>query len=527
VRPQEEKTAMSEHSGDGERQRRLDALRNLIQQAAPQTDAQPTETTAPHPALADDHAQVSGGYRRWRRAALIGVAVVIVVAIAGGVILRGAGHSGQPGANTTPALAVKGFDLNGIIYCASQPAWSPDGKQLAVFGQTNLPTDNCVAYNPQIDAATNGGGIYHSSNVATGFALVILNSATGHVTHRETLPAPSPDALCAGASGCQIQNTNLQSLAWTPDGHSIALFLTYELLTGTDPTGAPLNRQEAGALLIVQPGVGAPPRLLVAATPIAPANGSGEQAGLPLITWNLKTGAANVSAIPGALTGATPPYIPAYAWQASEQYIQITGDTIPFAPSYQWTADGQLRAAPSSATTPAASAITPWRSGVVGERRSPSDPVLYRTSQWLWSADGQYVTPDLATSAFLNLPGTNAAPATDGYMPPLVNPPNGANSAAIPLATGSEAGMTLAQSPDGTLLATLNCAPNDTAVLSIRANKGSDPLAQTHYTYLSGVLSLACYGDLNSLVWSPDGTRIATIDEQDAQIIVWQVNVRG
>jgi hypothetical protein len=518
---------MSAHSDDGERQRRLDALHSLIQQAAPKTDAQPTETTAPHPALADDDAQVSGGYRRWLRASLIGLAVVIVVAIAGGVILRRAGHSGQPGANTTSALVAKGFNLNGIIYCASQPAWSPDGKQFAVFGQTNLPTDNCVAYNPQIDAATNGGGVYHSRNVATSFALVILDSATGHVTQREALTAPSPGALCAGASGCQIQNTNLQSLAWTPDGHSIALFQTYELLTGTDPSGAPLNRQEAGALLIMQPDSGAPPRLLVAAAPPEPANASGDIPGLPLITWNLKTGTATTSAIPGALTGATPPYIPAYAWQANEQFILTSGDTIPLAPAYQWTADGQISAAPSSAATPAASAISPWRSGVVGERRSSTDPALYHTSQWLWSADGQYVTPDLATSAFLNLPGTDAAPATGGYMPPLVNPPNGATSAAIPPALRSEAGMALAQSPDGKLLATLNCAPNDTAVLSIRANKSSDPLAQIHYTYLSGVLSLGCYGDIDSLVWSPDGTRIATVDEQDAQIIVWQVNVRG
>lgn len=520
---------MSEQSDESERQRRLDALRNLTQQTTPPTDESPTTTTAPHPALAGSpgHAEGGGGNRRWRAAALIGLVVVIVVGVVGGVILRGAGHSGQPGANTTSPLVAKGFDLNGIIYCASQPAWSPDGKQLAVFGQTNLPTDNCVAYNPQIGAATNGGGVYHSINVATGFALVVLDSATGHVTQRETLTTPSPDALCAGASGCQIQNTNFQSLAWTPDGHSIALFLTYELLTGTDPAGAPLYRQEAGALLIMRPGSGTAPRLLLAAAPPEPANASGDIPGLPLITWNVKTGAANVSAIPGALTGATPPFIPAYAWQANEQFIQTTGDTIPFAPAYQWTANGQISAATGTTALPAASDISPWRSGVVGERRNATDPVLYRTSQWLWSADGLYVTPDLATSAFLNLPGTDAAPATGGYTPPLVNPPNGATSAAIPPALRSEAGMTLAQSPDGKLLATLHCAPNDTAVLSIRANKASDPLAQVHYTYLSGVLSLACYGDIDSIIWSPDGARIATIDEQDAQVIVWQVNVRS
>ncbi|MGH2501378.1 MAG: hypothetical protein ACRDID_02570, partial [Ktedonobacterales bacterium] len=350
---------MNDHSDEPDaRQQRLDALRNLIQRT-PLADETLTPTTAPHPALADDHTHVSGGFRRWRAAALIGLVVVIVVAVVGGVILRGAGHSGQPGANTTSALVAKGFDLNGIIYCASQPAWSPNGKQLAVFGQTNLPNDNCVAYNPQIGAATNGGGTYHSINVATGFALVVLDSATGHVTQRETLPAPSPGALCAGASNCQIQNTNLQSLAWTPDGHSIALFLTYELLTGTDPSGAPLNRQEAGALLIMQPGSSAPSRLLVAAAPPEPANASGDIPGLPLITWNVKTGAANVSTIPGALTGATPPYIPAYAWQANEQFIQTTGDTIPFAPAYQWTANGQISAATAPATPPAATDISP------------------------------------------------------------------------------------------------------------------------------------------------------------------------
>jgi hypothetical protein len=520
---------MSEQSDESERRRRLDALRHLTQQAAPQADESPASTTAPHPALANttDHAEGGGGNRRWRTAALIGLVVVVIVAVVGGVILRGAGRGEQPGANTTSALTVKGFNLNGQIYCASQPAWSPDGKLIAVFGQTNLPPDNCVPYNPQVIASTNGGGTYHSVNVATGFALVVLDSASGHVTQRDPLTTPSPAALCAGEGDCQIQNMNTQSLAWTPDGRSIALFLTYDLLTGVDPSGAPLNRQEAGALLIMQPGSSAPPRLLVAAAPPEPANASGDLAGLPLITWNLKTGAANVSAIPGALTGATPPFVPTYAWQPNEQFIQTPGDTIPFAPAYQWTVGGKISAAPGSAATPAASAISPWRSGAVGERRASTDPVLYRTSQWLWSADGQYVTPDLATSAFLNLPGVDAAPSTGGYMPPLVNPPNAATSAAIAQAAGSEAGMTLAQSPDGKLLAALQCAPDDTAILSIRANTGSDPLAQTHYRYLSGVLSLACYGDLDALVWSPDGARIATIDEQDAQIIVWQVNVRG
>jgi hypothetical protein len=521
---------MSERPDDArERQQRLDALRNLTQQTGPTTDESPTTTTAPHPALANTtgHAEGGGGSRRWRAAALIGLVVVGVVAVIGSVILRGVGRGEQPGANTTAALSVIGFSLNGVFECASQPAWSPDGKLIAVFGQTNLPTDNCVAYNPQISSATNGGGTYHSVNVATGFALVVLDSATGHVTQRDPLTAPSPAALCAGEGGCQIENVNTQSLAWAPDGHSIALFLTYDLLTGVDPSGAPLNRQEAGALFITQPGSSAPPRLLVAAASPEPANASGALAGLPLITWNLKTGAATVSAIPGALTGATPPFVPAYAWQPNEQFIQTPGDTIPFAPAYQWTAGGQISAAPGSAATPAASAISPWRSGAVGERRASTDPVLYRTSQWLWSADGQYVTPDLATSTFLNLPGVDAAPSTGGYMPPLVNPPNAATSAAISQAAGSEAGMTLAQSPDGKLLAALNCAPDDTAILSIRATKGSDPLAQTHYRYLSGVLSLACYGDIDALVWSPDGSRIATIDEQDAQIIVWRVNVRG
>lgn len=533
---------MSERSNDDiARQQRLDALRKLAGAQPSPASAAPQPTTAPHAALSgaglnqdsDTEAGVATvGGRRWRMAALIGLVALIIIAGAVGFTLRRNGAAlGPLGAKPLPpALTVKAFSVGSAagVYCASAPAWSPDGKSLAVFGQTNTPTDTCLPYDNQTVITAVGIAATVSANHPDGYALVILDSATGHIRGRVALPIPDQSALCGASTSCVIQNLSPQSLAWSPGGHSVATFFTYERLSGA--TGPTQSVQECGGLLIAQVGASATPsaapRLLLAAA--APQTiGAASLAGLPLFIWNLGSGTAATSAISGALTGATPPFIPSYQWAPDGQFIQTPGDTIPFAAAYEWSPDDQIVSVAAPAEQSRGVAVV-WSSGVVGQRRGATDPALFRTRQWLWSPDGQFVASNLGSSAYITTPGAIQPTVYSSYTPPLVNAPYVALDVAVKASLGAQAGVELAQSPDGKLLASYNCGTDGTiGQLTLRSVKSGDALAQATYTYPSSAFSLACSGDINDLHWSPDGVHLASADEQTAQVIVWQVNIHA
>lgn len=291
----------------------------------------------------------------------------------------------------------------------------------------------------------------------------------------------------------------------------VAIFFTYATLS----SDAPQRLREMGGLLLVTVGAAsAQTRLLLAVGPaqLAPT----DTLITPLIdylpaqrfTWNVATGAAKVTAIP----------------QMPPQSLSL--DTITFAPGWQWSA-GALTPASASASA-ANAALSPWASGVVGLRHNANEAALYRTSQWAWSPDGQVVTPNLATSAYLRLPGAQIPAATSsGYWPTSADAPDMATNAALAASLTSLAGVALAHSLNGALLASYSCDANaQQATLAVRAIKSAEPLAQATYTYPYSLYSLACVGNIDEPVWSPNGKRIAIGDEQDAQVTVWQASVR-
>ena len=85
--------------------------------------------------------------------------------------------------------------------------------------------------------------------------------------------------------------------------------------------------------------------------------------------------------------------------------------------------------------------------------------------------------------------------------------------------------MEWAQSWDDALLASASCAANGDGLLTIRALKSGQTLAHADYPYPLTSMSLGCAGDIGPLVWSPNSTRIASVDQQDDQLILWQTNV--
>lgn len=512
---------MSEPSDETERERRLNALRALAaqttQDAAPALDAAPPPTAAPAALAGKPEDASRPGRRRWGLALAVALVTLLVVALGVGYALR-RGPAIHATTTTAPTLTARTFSLSatGGVYCTTTPAWSPDSQRLALLGQTNRPQDSCEPYNPQVTLAQLAGGQnvpYVSVNQAAGYALVIFDSASGGVIQRVTLPTPSSATLCGAWAGCKIVGLAPQSVSWSPDGHSVAVFFTYATLT----SGAPQSMREDGGLLLVPVGQsGAQPRLLLAAGPQRPAVASAFGA-TPLddlvaqrFTWNTATGAGAATAIP----------------QAPPQAQSL--DTIAFAPAWQWGSGGALLpvSAPDSGAT--TGALSPWASGVVGLRQNADVAALYRTSQWSWSPDGHWVTPNLATSVYLRLPGAQVPTTTVGPAPATADAPDTATSAAVSAAQSSPAGVALAHSPDGARLASYACNANlQTATLAIRAAKSADPLAQATYTYPYSLYSLDCTGDIDLLVWSPDGKRIAIGDEQLAQVTVWQASVRS
>lgn len=518
VAQSQEDLRMSEHFDDGsERQRRLDALRALAAQtpqestsfASSSLDEPPAPTFAPE-ATADEQASPTGARRWWWVALLVGLVALLVVAVGAGFAMRRGGLVAHSTAPAPPALVATILNVGkaGGVFCTSTPAWAPNSQQIALFGQINPPRDNCQLYNTQAAVAqlANGDVPYVSINRADGYALVIFDSASGRVAQRIALPALTDAALCRAVSGCFVQQAAFQSQAWSPDGHTVALFFTYDLLSDQ-------YVWQCGGLLLVP--VGAPasqPRFLLAQGPRKLLSASSTR---PLTTgflalryaWNLATGAALVTAI--------------HQGQPQTQ----SGDTTPFAPAYAWNTAGQLVAASASSATSAAT--SPWASGVVGPRQSQSAPALYRTSQWLWSADGHWVTPNLATSAYLR-PWSAPIPSGSDYAPPLVTAPDTATSAAITAALDSRPGVALARNPDGSLLASYDCSANlQVGQLAIRASKSGDPLAQAGYTYPYSYYSLACNGDIDLPIWSPNGSRLAIGDEQTGMVTIWRVNVHA
>lgn len=512
---------MGERSGDAEREQRLNALRALAaqttQDTGPALDAAPQPTFAPA-ALADGAEDAGGpGGRRWGLALAVALVTLLIVALGVGYALR-RGSAVHATTTTAPTLTARTFSLSatGGVFCTTTPAWAPDSQRLAILGQTNRPQDSCEPYNPQVALAQLSGGQnvpYVSVNQAAGYALVIFDSAHGAVTQRVTLPTPSRAALCGAWAGCEIVGLAPQSVSWNPDGRSVAVFFTYAALT----SDAPQDMREGGALLLVPVGQGgAQPRLLLAAGPQRTASASAFGA-TPLddlvaqrFTWNIATGAGMATAIP----------------QAPPQAQSL--DTIAFAPAWRWDSGGALLpvSAPNSETT--SGALSPWASGVVGLRQNANAPALYRSGQWAWSPDGQWVTPNLAASVYLRLPGAQVPSTTAGPAPATADAPDTATSTAITAAQSSPAGVALARSPDGALVASYACNANlQMATLAIRAAKSADPLAQAAYTYPYSLYSLACAGDIDLPVWSPDGKRIAVDDEQDAQVTVWQASVRS
>ncbi|MDE3230442.1 MAG: PD40 domain-containing protein [Chloroflexota bacterium] len=499
---------MSDHPGDeapDERQRRLDALRGLAREAAPVTPDAPAIAPSSLPALPAAR-PLRRRWRRWLAPASALVIVLVVVGVVVGAILR---QSRAPGSHPAPALAGKAYSL-GALSCPSTPAWSPDGKSLALLVTPQANLSGCWNLNQMTSIAESNPAV--NGNQTSGmppdvFAIAIVDAATGHVTRTITLPALSKTVLCVGAVKlCSYSPASPVSVGWSPDGKTVAAFFTYTF-DYSDNT----HSQDRGVLVVAAADGSGAPRMLIANghvryTPAVGGFSSDAVWGPPRFTWDLTKDTGSYFSV----------------------HRSIVDFSTPFAQGYQFGANGALTLDQQAQ----AGDVSPWREGVLantlGAGRTP--PVYsWQSSQWLWSADGRYVTPNLDTAAYVTLSGATGAPPApeSGFVnQSSVSAPDAATSQSLQAAAQGAVSAAMARNPNGKLLATYMCGVS-AGELTIRAVKSGATLAQTSYTYPLSSTSLGCTGGIGAITWSPDGARIATVDAPDSQLIIWRVNLHS
>ena len=507
------------------RRSRIEALRGLTQDEHAGATLAATESPTDMPNLAPvPRTSIQRGssmrafWQRWGSFSLVIVAAVVIFGLVAGAILKNTSSPFSP--KPPPALTVSkviSLQTAGTLACPSTPVWSPDGKQVAVVALVGATSNSCYSA-PQIQQAD--GSIINSGtssgSQSSGFAVAIFDTTTGHAIHTIKLPELTMSLLCAGANPCvanglsdqvYVQTPALQSIGWSPDGRTIGVFFTYFFNYGDF-----IHYENRGALIVVPvTGSGAPRAFIAKARVVGFADGAvdvNKTYSPPRFTWDLTTGAGSYTDI----------HQGEYPWTAPFSESYLLDDTGALTLAHQWrTGDA-----------------SPWNAGVfnmVGPQGASQPTVSYQSSQWLWSADSRYVSPNLNVSAYLVLPGVTVAPPPDTIgsviTAPNLTPPDAATTQAVKAAVSAHVGAALARNPSHTLLADYLCAPNGDGQLTIRSGAAGKMLAQTNYSYPLTSTSLGCKGDIGSILWSPDGAHIASVDGPDGQIILWQVNLHA
>jgi hypothetical protein len=454
--------------------------------------------------------KVADHAKRRTRLYAVAVAVLIVALASGGVAWLALGsqrarsakvmHPLEPFAITLPSGAG--------VYCPSQPAWSPDGKYLAVMATTSQPggIGRCRPCDDLVSNLTAQGveDAGYEGPFAWGVTVIVLDARTGAIVRRLE-PTDPTGALCAGASHCVEGLAAPSSLTWSPDGASVLLF-TMAQVELDEPNGQTFS-QYRGALEIMR------------------ADGQG---GARLLTMFARKTIIQNNILAVNLY-STPLFVFDLAMGSGryrDVHEQAGAESVSYAPAYQIGPTGQVSAL--AAAQPGA--ISPWTYGALshnGDYAGGLPSSLLQASQWGWLADGRYVVPAIMTTAYTKIDQvTSGAPADfpGAYNPPFVAPPDAATAAVEREVAPRKLTAYVARDPSGARLASFSCQPDGTTgKLTIRASATGKIVATTLYPFPTLASSLGCPGDAEALNWSPDGPRVAITDNQDNQIIIWRI----
>lgn len=492
----------------GDRQRRLDALRDLARDVEP-----PNAALVPPSSFAA--ALPVAPYRKRRLALVSGiVALALVAVVAVGVVARGP-LAALSGGHTVSSLTARIITLGdkSRLYCPSSPVWSPDGREIAVLAEISSSQGDCG--NPSFGQSSLYSALYTSPPIPQ-YAIGIIDAVSGRVVRTVPFILPTLSALCGAQCAAQVYKTGvglidgnfnpLDAISWSPDGKTIGFFFTYSIIKSpVEVNGIQVNgAQWGGALLLIPVDGSSDPRTLLTNAFLQPGPDKPYPLKLfhtnPVYTWDLTTGAGSYSAIPDE-----------------------TGDaTTPFAQAYGWTASGQIAPQASAGST----TFSPWVSGRLAVANKTSRVFQYTAPLWRWSPDGRYVAPNLTAQAYVRAAGVRdepPAPTSGWYTPPLVTAPDPALSALLNEISRPEMSAEVAWSPNGALLASLDCSRgDDTARITVRrVSDGKGKLSAT-VSFTPTQYSTGCDGDMEALAWSADNRTIASADATTNELVLWR-----
>lgn len=352
-------------------------------------------------------------------------------------------------------------------------AWSPDGAQIALLGQTAADADEAAIYSavgPQLQTT-----IALDPPIVADYAARFPRS-------------PMPGRRAADNSTTTV---SAHGLTWSPDGRTVIVPFTIVTFTPQEDPTPKVTIQALGVALF--PRAGGRPRVV-----LAPGGGS---YAAPLL-WNLQAG--TVAAPPPDAQGTTLPF--------------------PLAPAYRWTGDA-LAPLSGSAAGPVGqpdggAQFTLWqpgtlttRVGVVGANDANQPFVFYTAAIIAVSPDGRALAePGIGaytanTRVAVNVPALPAPALLDRFPYVVV----GARDPALVAVQQAGSQAFLAWSPIGTWLAAYHPPGNVPGAwaLDLYPTASGTParrLDLNHYLPPTSPFGVPV------LAWSPDGRQLLLID---------------
>ena len=254
-------------SVDAERQRRIDVLRALAEQAAPIPHPAAPVRAAPRPSSTPPSRRNRNRNQQSRNRWLAGIAATLCVVVIAVVALTRLAHAPAP-ISTHPSGPTVIRPALDHIGCPQNAIWSPDGTQFAVFG------DNCGASDTMLN---------------------VYDATSGKLTAQADVTADTNRALVSYTPGTVTRLiVGFHAALWTKD----SLFVPFEVF---DPSTAdPASAVPAEGLLGYNPDGAAPLQPGVGIVP----NRSGPYA---YVGWDSNGFTSSYTAMyPDALVGPAP-----------------------------------------------------------------------------------------------------------------------------------------------------------------------------------------------------------------------------
>lgn len=470
-------------------QQRRAALRALAQ------NTHEAPVAAPPAASPSFAAQLAPARGPGRRIALVAVSLLLVVAVAAGVAAHLAGWPhGSASAVVKPIVRIALANDN--VGCVSSVAWSPNSQYVAAIGQSggcSMSTEQSPIGVILIYAARSGKLLKQIHPDATIFE----NPAVQHLINTNTTPTDMPAELM------------YWMFTWTPDNASLlALFNVSVQSVGTDANGVQESRSATGLLSVRVNG--ATPATVWVSPPFQYVQNN------TLARWDLANG--SVADVPQP----------------------------PIATAYRWNSDDSLAPGASTANQPIGNPVggqifTIWQSGMLSraaaivagaqgtQTLTPINDIGWSTPLSAVSPDGRYYFPNLSGYGSLVPPSTQQGAS---FNEPTLQPRDHAlllvaesmlqEPAQI---TGSQPAILVTWRPDGKLLAETKridggSAPGAKGTLSvIIRNTATGQVVTTLTPKLDDLPSSS--QPVESLSWSPDGSRLLLLDPIYGAITIW------